>query len=95
MIHTAITPAELRSALADLAIRAAAFARGRGRDQQRELLVAAISNANQTLSAADAPAGVGDPEALVAAYIAAGGDWHDLVGAVNRAALNGATRKVS
>lgn len=95
MMIAPVTPAELRSVLADLAIRAATFARGRGRDQQRELLVAAISNANQTLSAADAPAGIGDAEALVAAYIAAGGDWHDLVGAVNRHALDGASRRMS
>lgn len=95
MMIRPITPVELRSALADLAIRAAAFARGRGRDRQRELLVASISNANQTLSAADAPAGIGDAEALVVAYIAAGGDWHALVGAVNRHALDGASRRMS
>lgn len=95
MRRTAVTPAELRSALTDLAIRAAAFARRRGLDEQRELLVAAISNANQTLSAADAPAEIADAEALVAAYIAAGGDWHALVGAVNRHALDGSKRRAS
>jgi hypothetical protein len=89
------TPAELRSALADLAIRAAAFARGRGRDRQRELLLESISAANQYLGAVDAPADLRDPEAFVVAYLAAGGDWQRLVAAVNRAALAGATRRVS
>lgn len=96
MTSAAVTPAELRRALADLAMRAASFARGRGRGQARAQLLASISLANQYLGAADAPAQLRDPEAWVVAYLAAGGDWQALVGAVNRAALDGATaRKVS
>lgn len=91
----AATPAELRSALADLALCAAPFVRGRGRNQARSQLLSAISLANKYLGAADAPADLRDPEAFVGAYLTAGGDWQTLVGAVNRAALAGATRKIS
>lgn len=96
MMTAAVTLAELRRALADLAVRSASFARGRGRDQARAQLLAALSLANAYLGAADAPAAeIRDPEAWVERYLAAGGDWHRLVAAVNRAALDGATRRVS
>lgn len=71
----AVTPAELRRALAELAMRSASFARGRGKGQARAQLLSSISLAN--------------------AYLAAGGDWQRLVAAVNHAALDGATRRVS
>ncbi|SBW13055.1 hypothetical protein KL86APRO_40077 [uncultured Alphaproteobacteria bacterium] len=92
----AVTPAELRHALADLAMRSASFARGRGKGQARAQLLVALSLANAYLGAADAPAAeIRDPEAWVESYLAAGGDWQRLVAAVNHAALDGATRRVS
>jgi hypothetical protein len=71
MTRVAVSPAELRSALADLALRSAAFVRGRGMRPAREALLASITAANQALSAEDLPAeasaqaGASDAEALV------------------------------
>jgi len=36
-----------------------------------------------------------DAEQLVSAYIASGGNWHDLTTAVNRHALEGATKELN
>jgi len=36
-----------------------------------------------------------NPDALIEAYIASGGNWHDLTTAVNRHALEGATKELN
>ncbi|MAZ33408.1 MAG: hypothetical protein CMO06_09715 [Thalassospira sp.] len=80
-----------RKVLANLAIVAAGFVRGRGRLKAREHLRVAIHEANQALRAdgtVDVPT---DPEALIRAYLKAGGNWQSLVAAISRMALEGAT----
>jgi hypothetical protein len=56
MTPRAVSPAELRCVLADLALVAAGFVRGRGRNGARAALLVALANANQALSAEDLPA---------------------------------------
>ncbi|MBC06334.1 hypothetical protein [Thalassospira sp.] len=94
--HSAHNP-DARAALADLAIVAAGFLRGRGRMKAREHLRKAIHEANEALraggSVADHPVTISDPEQLVRAYIEAGGNWQELVAAVSRHSLEGATRR--
>ncbi len=86
-----------RKVLANLAIVAAGFVRGRGRMKAREHLRKAIHEANEALRAgvpvADHPVTITDPEQLVRAYIDAGGNWQELVAAVSRHSLEGATRR--
>lgn len=82
-----------RKVLANLVIVAAGFVRGRGRNQAREHLRAAIHEANQALRADGAVDVPTDPEALIRAYLEAGGNWQSLVAAISRMALEGATWK--
>lgn len=89
-----ITPDGVRAALLDLALVAGAHLRPQARPVKAPL-VAALHHANEVLKAdmveVLAPEDIRDPEQLVRRYIAAGGDWHRLVAAVNRNALIGAT----
>jgi hypothetical protein len=96
--HSAHNP-DARAALADLATVAAGFVRAdrpRGA-KARSYLLQAIHNANEALRAgvpvADHPVTITDPEQLVRAYIEAGGNWRELVAAVSRLSLEGATRR--
>lgn len=94
--HSAHNP-DARTALADLAIVAAGFVRGRGRMRAREHLREVIHQANEALRAGEPVAApsmtISDPEQLVRAYIDAGGNWQELVAAVSRHSLEGATRR--
>lgn len=87
-----ITPNELRRVLSDLVLIAAPFARRCGKGS-KDRLRATLSAGNAALRAADAPQNLDKPEAMVAAFIEAGGDWHALAAAVNAAALEGSTRR--
>lgn len=86
-----------RKVLANLAIVAAGFVRGRGRLKAREHLREAIHEANQALRTGEAmqnsPQIPTDPEQLIRAYLDANGDWRSLVAAINRMALEAATRR--
>lgn len=86
-----------RTALANLAVVAAGFVRGRGRMKARNHLREAIHEANQALRAGEAmqnsPHIPTDPEQLIRAYLEANGDWRSLVAAINRMALEAATRR--
>lgn len=90
---------DIRTALADLATVAAGFVRGdrpRG-SKARAQLLNILQTANKALSAGETiaaqPVTISDPEQLVRAYIEAGGNWQELVAAVSRLSLEGATRR--
>lgn len=93
MTPATVTPEELRAALIDLAVAAGSFARGRGLNGPRANLLGALKHANAVSHAAVVTMPVTDAEALVTAFAASGGNWADLVAAVNRHALEGATRR--
>ncbi len=88
------TPTQVRAALLDLALVACAHLVP-GAKPAREPLKAALHHANEVLKAEMvevlAPEDIRDPEQLVLRFIASGGTWRDLVAAVNRNALIGAT----
>ena len=96
--HPAHNP-DIRTALADLATAAAGFVRGdrpRGSKARAQLLTI-LHAANEALRAGEPVAAptvtISDPEQLVRAYIDAGGNWQELVAAVSRHSLEGATRR--
>jgi hypothetical protein len=82
-----------RKALANLATVAAGFVRGRGRNQARENLRSALHLANQVLRTDGEMEVPDDPEALIRAYLEAGGNWQSLCAAISRMSLEGATWK--
>ncbi len=79
-----------RVALSDLALAAGPFIREDRRHGRRGRLLCAIERANAALAAPEPfvidPAA---PDALIDAWLAAGGEWRDLVSAVNRAGRRG------
>lgn len=96
MPRPSVSTVELRRALSDLSVVAAIAATGRGDARARRSLRASIEQANEILRApvdGVPPMAVSDPDALIQAYLAAGGDWPRLAAAVNRNALQGSTRK--
>lgn len=84
-------PDPTRAALNDLALAAGPFLREDRRHGRRGRLLGAIERANAAL-ALPAPYAIDprNPEDLIAAWLAAGGRWHDLAAAVNRAGERGA-----
>lgn len=96
MARPVATTTDLRRALGNLAAIAAGAAAGRADARARRSLRREIEAAQEILRAdiEGVPAlAVADADALVEAYIAAGGNWHALTAAVNRRALHGATRR--
>lgn len=96
MPRNAVSTVELRQALSELSVVAAIAATGRGDARARRSLRASIEQAQEILGAPTdgiPPMAVSDADALVEAYLAAGGDWTKLAAAVNRNALNASTRR--
>jgi len=90
---THVTSKDLRARLESLALKAAVLVRGRGFLNQRRALANEIKETNTALRAEDAPIGTTtDPETHIRQYIEAGGNWREFVAAVNRLALEGASR---
>lgn len=90
------TPDTLK-ALTDLSVFAAGFVRGCRNPKKRQAALEAIRRANQALRAGEAMQNSAhiptDPEQLIRAYLEANGDWRSLVAAINRMALEAATRR--
>ena len=87
MIPLKDIPAPLGQAVSELIIRAWPIAQGKPAGRRAR---AALKGAlEQLLAISNAAAPKPDAEALVTAYIAAGGDWHALVSAVNSHACEG------
>ncbi|WP_421780751.1 hypothetical protein [Kiloniella litopenaei] len=92
MTPSTATPEDLKSALQDLILCASGFARGAGREQARGNLLQSIKLANQVLHAELSLQPSKSPDEMINSFIDNGGKWHELVAAVNRASLKGATR---
>jgi hypothetical protein len=94
--HSPQTP-DTRQALTDLSVLAAGFVRGCRNPKKRQAALAIIQQANQALRTGEvmqnSPQIPTDPEQLIRAYLDANGDWRSLVAAINRMALEGATRR--
>ena len=88
---------DTRKALTDLSVLAAGFVRGCRNPQKRKVALEVIQQANQALRAGEvmqnSPHIPTDPEQLIRAYLDANGDWRSLVAAINRMALEAATRR--
>jgi hypothetical protein len=90
MRRLVVSVRDMQSALQDLALTASTFTRGGGRSIARQNLTRSINHASELLSA-EVAAGV-QPETadqLVSAWLQTGGDWQELVAAVNRAGRAG------
>jgi hypothetical protein len=94
------TPAhnpDIRKALVDLATVTAGFVRGCRNQRKRQVALEVIRHANQALRAGEVVQNSAhiptDPEQLIRAYLEANGDWRSLVAAINRMALEAATRR--
>lgn len=87
------TVEEMRVALRDLAIASGTFTRGGGRRDARQNLSAAIGNATEIIGAEVVAGPVNDPDQLISQFIISGGDWHQLVAAVNRSGRRGTSAK--
>tara|TARA_R110001583_G_C5568725_1_gene401864 strand:+ start:62 stop:361 length:300 start_codon:yes stop_codon:yes gene_type:complete len=84
-------------ALNDLSVLAAGFVRGCRNPKRKQHILETIRQANQALRTGEAMQNSlqipTDPEQLIRAYLDANGDWRSLVAAINRMALEGATRR--
>lgn len=84
-------------ALNDLSVLAAGFVRGCRDPKRKQHILDTIRQANQALKAGkvmqNSPHIPTDPEQLIRDYLDANGDWRSLVAAINRMALEGATRR--
>ncbi|OSQ49640.1 MULTISPECIES: hypothetical protein [Thalassospira] len=84
-------------ALNDLSVLAAGFVRGCRNPKRKQHILETIRKANQALRTGEAMQNSlqipTDPEQLIRAYLDANGDWRSLVAAINRMALEGATRR--
>ncbi|OSQ41656.1 hypothetical protein THS27_18225 [Thalassospira sp. MCCC 1A01428] len=80
-----------------MSVFAAGFVRGCRNPKKRQAALEAIRQANQALRAGEvmqnSPHIPTDPELLIRAYLDANGDWRSLVAAINRMALEAATRR--
>ena len=92
---TKTTTEDLRAALTSLALIASAFTKGRGMSKQRQALLEAIKKTNTTLRAEDQTGNVPDPETYIQNFLEQGGKWSDMVAAVSKNTLKGATFNVS
>jgi hypothetical protein len=95
MRRAVVSVEELRASLRELALTAAGSASGRRRGPDaRDLLNRSIGNAIEILDA-EVAGGIqlGSADELVRAWLNAGGDWQDLIIAVNRAARAGASTR--
>ncbi len=84
-------------ALNDLSVLAAGFVRGCRNPKRKQHILETIRQANQALRTGESMQNSlqipTDPEQLIRAYLDANGDWRSLVAAINRMALEGATRR--
>lgn len=87
------TVEEMRVALRDLAMMAGTFTHGGGRRSARRNLSAAIGTATEIIGAEVVTVPVNDPDQLISQFIKSGGDWHQLVAAINRSGRRGASAK--
>ena len=80
--------------LAELALRLTCLATPR-RGETRERLMELVTLINAGQADVAPPLRLDDANALVQAYVQAGGQWHDLVVAVNRQGLAGGGRRAA
>ncbi len=94
MKNATVSVEELRQSLVELSLASLSFVHGRGLVERREVLKASIKHVNKVLDADVTIDGITDPDLLVEAFIASGGDWQKLTASVSRHALDGATRRL-
>lgn len=96
MRRAVVSVEELRAGLEDLTLTAATgLSRGRRNREARDLLNCSIGRAMEILDA-EVAGGIqpGSAEQLVRFWLNSGGDWQELVSAVNRAARAGASTRI-